>query len=128
MKILLDAHALLWFLFGDARLSAQARGWIEAPDSEIFVGFAAVCKIALGVGAGQLTISQPLDLFFRDQMAVNGFRFLPLTVAQIVRVGSLPLHSSEPFDRLLAAQSLLQAMPLVSANPVFDSYGVTRLW
>ena len=58
----------------------------------------------------------------------NRFDILHITVAHTAVVATLPLHHRDPFDRLLIAQSLAERMPLVSADPLLDQYGVTRLW
>ena len=61
-------------------------------------------------------------------MERNGILLLPIALPHVLRVQTLPLHHRDPFDRLIIAQSMVEAMPLVSADTVFDAYGVERLW
>jgi len=58
----------------------------------------------------------------------NGFTVLPIERAHIAQVVTLPSHHRDPFDRLIIAQSLTEATPIVSADAVFDAYGVQRFW
>ena len=63
-----------------------------------------------------------------EQLTRNDIDVLPITVAHLVTVSTLPLHHRDPFDRLLIAQAMVEQMPMVSADPAFDAYPVQRLW
>ena len=63
-----------------------------------------------------------------EQLTRNAIDVLPITVAHLVAVSTLPLHHRDPFDRLLIAQAMVAQMPIVSADPAFDAYPVQRLW
>jgi PIN domain nuclease of toxin-antitoxin system len=63
-----------------------------------------------------------------DQIQINELAILPLEVAHSAAIITLPFHHKDPFDRLLIAQSLVETIPIVSADVIFDAYGVTRLW
>ena len=63
-----------------------------------------------------------------EQLTRNDIDVLPITVAHLVAVSTLPLHHRDPFDRLLIAQAMVTQMPIVSADPAFDAYPVQRLW
>lgn len=65
---------------------------------------------------------------FPAQLDANETRILPILPSHLRRVVSLPFHHRDPFDRLLAAQSVAEGVPLVSRDEVFDTYGVQRLW
>lgn len=64
----------------------------------------------------------PASLFAVD------IHLLPLEIDHIEPLTTLPLHHKDPFDRLIAATALVEQLRLVSADPVFDAYGLTRLW
>jgi PIN domain nuclease of toxin-antitoxin system len=80
------------------------------------------------VSLGKLTVATSLERFITEQMAANGFQALAITIGHVARVGSLPFHYRDPFDRLLAAQALDEDLTIVSADPVFKKYGVRRVW
>ena len=84
--------------------------------------------MAIKVSTGKLQFSQPLDLFVPQQMQLNGIARLAIAPAHAFLVAKLPFHHRDPFDRLLIAQSLVENIPLISADPLFDSYGVNRIW
>lgn len=128
MRLLLDTHSFLWFVFGNPQCSAEARRLIEDPNNAKFLSLASVWEIAIKVGIGKLLVGQPLDIFLPGQLERNGIELLPITLPHVLRVTTLPAHHRDPFDRLLIAQSLVEAMPMVSVDAVLDAYGVRRLW
>lgn len=128
MHILMDTHTFLWFLWADPQLSVTARTMIEDETNEKFISLISLWEIALKVSVGKLTLAKPFEQYIREQIALNGFEILPLRLEHIAQVVSLPFHHRDPFDRLLAAQSLVEAMPLLSIDAVLDPYGLTRLW
>ena len=92
------------------------------------MSLASCWEIALKVSLGKLDISTRLERFLTEQMALNGFQPLAITVGHVVRVAALPFHHRDPFDRLLAAQALDGNLTIASADPVFKRYGVRRVW
>ncbi len=128
MRVLLDTHAFLWFIMGDARLSATARGLIEDATNERLVSAASLWEIAVKVSIGKLTLTEPFEVIIPRELSQNGFQILSITVAHLTILCSLPFHHRDPFDRLLVAQAMSDKMPLVSIDGVVDAYPVTRLW
>ena len=128
MNLLLDTHTLLWFLAGSANLSASARRSIEDVSNEKFVSVASIWETAIKVSIGKMTLSAPFDVLFPHQLQINGFELLPIKVEQTLVLTTLPFHHRDPFDRLIIAQAMKEKMTLVSVDPVFDDYGITRLW
>lgn len=128
MRLLLDTHTLLWFLSGDEKLPNPARTLVEDEENEVLVSAAGLWEIAIKVSLGKLRMSVPFEEAFPSQLDANEIRILPILPAHLQRVVSLPFHHRDPFDRLLAAQSLAEGAPLVSRDEVFDAYGLRRLW
>jgi len=130
LRLLLDTHAFLWFVAGDASLSRTAREAIEAPGNEVFVSVATAWEIAIKVSLAKLTLDAPsVAAFFDEQMEANGFAFLPIDPPHVFRLATLAFHHRDPFDRLLVAQAMEEGMSLVTREAaVFASYGVTLLW
>lgn len=130
MKLLLDTHALLWFVAGAPMLSVRARAAIEDPANDVLVSVASAWEVAIKVSIGKLTVEAPsVGDFFEEQMAENGFGFLPIDPRHTFRAAALPLHHRDPFDRLLVAQALEESLPLVTREQAaFAEYGATLLW
>ena len=128
MDILLDTHTFLWYGLASPKLSAQAKALIQSPVNRKHLSMASPWEISIKISAGKFQLSQPVDRFFEDQMALDSVDFLPITLAHIARVSALPLHHRDPFDRMLIAQSLTEGIPLVSADAALDAYGIVRLW
>ncbi len=128
MNLLLDTQAFLWFLWDDPRLSATARTLIEEPANRKLVSIASCWEIAIKVGLRKLSLGESSATFLPREIARNNFDLQSISLAHATAVETLPLHHRDPFDRLLVAQARIEGIPIVSADPVFDSYGVTRLW
>lgn len=128
MGLLLDTQAFLWWVDDAPRLSRAARTAMARPDEDCFVSLASCWEMAIKSSLGRLTLASSFERFISEQMAVNGFQPLGITLAHLARVAALPFHHRDPFDRLLAAQALDAGIPVVSADPIFDRYGVRRVW
>jgi PIN domain nuclease of toxin-antitoxin system len=127
MKLLLDTHALLWFIAGSASLSASARSLIEDAANEKFVSIASIWETAIKASVGKMTLSAPFNSLFPHQLQINGFDLLPIKVEHASIITTLPFHHRDPFDRLLIAQAIEEKLSLVSVDDIFDEYGITRL-
>jgi PIN domain nuclease of toxin-antitoxin system len=128
MILLLDTHTFLWFIAGSDRISAKARNLIENEENQSFVSMATVWEMAIKVSIGKLELGEPFKTFIPNQLQMNGFRLLPIDFDHVASVASLEFHHRDPFDRLLAAQSINQQVPIVSADRIFDANNVERLW
>ena len=127
MKLLLDTHTFLWFLDDSPQLSQKGKALLEA-DNELLLSVASLWEIAIKLRLGKLTVAVPIEVLMTQQLTQNDIALLPITVAPLIVVSTLPLHHRDPFDRLLIAQALVEQMPIVSADPAFDAYPVQRLW
>lgn len=126
--MLLDTHALLWWLAGDARLSAPARAAIEGEDNPVYVSAASAWEVATKHRLGKLPRVEPLVTDFALQVARQGFLGLDISLAHAQRAGSLPGAHKDPFDRMLIAQAQAENLALVSNEQTFDHYGIARVW
>jgi PIN domain nuclease of toxin-antitoxin system len=126
VALLLDTHVFLWWLDGDRRISATARRRI-AREADVYVSAATAWEITtkarLGKLPGALVVAADVAA------AVHSQSFLPLdvTMAHAQRAGSLVWEHRDPFDRMLAAQALLEGVELVSSDEVFDEIAVPRI-
>jgi PIN domain nuclease of toxin-antitoxin system len=125
---LIDTQALLWFISAPARLSAVALDRITAPGAELFFSYASAWEIVIKHANGKLTLPSEPEPFLIGQLTINKIRLMPISIGSIFRVGQLPLHHKDPFDRLIAAQCLRHDLTLISIDQAFDAYGVRRAW
>ena len=130
MRVLLDTHALLWFVLDDPQLSSVAKQTILDPANDILISPASLWEIAIKVSLGKYTLNQPHDDFVELCLSRYRFVLLPIEPRHTSRVATLPVfrQHKDPFDRLLVAQSLSEGMAILSVDPQLDAYGVTRLW
>lgn len=123
-RLLLDTHALLWWLTDDPALSAPAREAIADPTNEPLVSTASVWEIAIKRSLGKITAPDDLPSRITDE----GLPWLPISADHAWQVRELPLHHRDPFDRLLVAQALTERVSVVTTDPRFEPYGVEVLW
>jgi PIN domain nuclease of toxin-antitoxin system len=128
MRLLLDTCALLWFLSNDSQLSATAKAAIEDPAHVRWLSPISLLEIALKVRIGKLPLVRPFGTLFPAELLANDIHLLPLEPQHIEPLTTLPLHHRDPFDRLIAATALAEGLTVVSADAVFDAYGLARLW
>lgn len=128
MRVLIDTHTLVWFAFDDPQLAAGGKAIIEDPAHEILVSPASYWELAIKVAQGKWQLKVPFTDLLDSLWTVYGFHILSILPAHVARLIGMPNHHKDPFDRLLAAQALVENLPLVSSDAVFEQYGVTRIW
>ncbi|HUJ06299.1 MAG TPA: type II toxin-antitoxin system VapC family toxin [Streptosporangiaceae bacterium] len=122
MRLLLDTHALLWWL-ADEGLNPQAREAIADPDNLVAVSAASAWEISIKQALGKLTAPDDLE----QQLQAGGFTALPISIAHGIAAGRLPRHHEDPFDRVLIAQAMAEGMTIVTRDKRFDNYAVALL-
>ena len=128
VSYLLDTHALLWWLFKDRRMSRRASAVVRDPSSQILVSSASAWEIATKHRLGRLDDAAPLIADFRGWMVEARFHELPIRSEHATRAGAWDVAHRDPFDRILAAQSVVEGVRLVSRDPVFEDFGIESLW
>jgi PIN domain nuclease of toxin-antitoxin system len=128
MRVLLDTHAFLWWASDAPSLSGKARRAIGDPNNECLLSLASCWEMAIKIANGKLRLPVRIEKFVPEHLALNGFRQLDIGFRHVSRVANLTRHHRDPFDRLLAAQAIEETLPIVSADAVFQKYGVKRIW
>ena len=128
MRLLLDTHAFLWWVDDDPQLSPLARQQIADEHNDCLVSLASAWEMAIKAGLGKLKLAMSVQRYVHEHLATNNFQLLPIGLEHVTFVETLPLHHRDPFDRLLIAQAKCDGLVLISADPMFDEYGVIRLW
>lgn len=128
MRCLLDTHTLLWWLFDDPRLSQTVRGILTDPSNAAFVSSASAWEIATKHRLGKLDSAAPLVQDMAGWIVRAGFVELPVTIAHAQRAGNWPQQHRDPFDRMLAAQSVIEELPVLSRDRALAQFGVLPVW
>jgi PIN domain nuclease of toxin-antitoxin system len=125
-RLLLDTHALLWWANADRALSSKVRRWLEDDATEVFVSAASAWEIATKARLGKLEWSSTQSV--ASYCAGQGFTLLPVSFAHGERAGSWLVDHGDPFDRMLAAQSHIEALPLATNDPKLDLFEIEIVW
>jgi PIN domain nuclease of toxin-antitoxin system len=128
MKVLLDTHALLWWLLDDPQLPVTARRAIADRETMVLVSAASGWEISTKVRIGRLPEARGLVDSLEAAVRREGFAVLPVALAHALAAGSLPGPHRDPFDRLLMAQARIEAATLVTNDAVLRDYGLPVLW
>ena len=128
MKVLLDTHTFLWWDSDSSKLSARARSVLADPSSTKLVSTASLWEIVIKVGSGKLALSRPLVDIVKAQRKANKVKILPVRLTHAYAVERLPTPHRDPFDRMLAAQAIVEGAELVTADPIFAQYPVRVIW
>jgi PIN domain nuclease of toxin-antitoxin system len=127
LKLLLDTHALLWWLLDDAELPPSARRAIERADV-VRVSAASIWEVAVKQRLGKLPELALAVAELPGLVRQSGFVPLVIDERHAAAVASLPLHHRDPFDHLLIAQAQIEQLTLVSRDPQLTAYGVATCW
>lgn len=128
MKLLLDTHAFLYWVTDDPALSSRARAAIAKPGNEVLISLVVPWELAIKAALGKIRLAQPVGRFVARQVEANGFSMLPIELADVALMETLPMHHRDPFDRLLIAQAAHRKLAIVTADLAFSAYGIKLIW
>jgi PIN domain nuclease of toxin-antitoxin system len=129
VRLLLDTHALLWALAEPHRLSQRAAALIKAPTNEVVVSAASAWEIATKFRLGKLPGAGPVVAAFAAHLITLRVEELPIRSIHALRAGSFLVEHRDPFDRMLAAQAIVEGVPLLTDDPAFINFpGLETLW
>ena len=119
-RLLLDTHVVLWWLSDDQRLGEEARRLIANPGHYVAVSAVSVWEMAIKSSIGKLTVPDDVG----EAILASGFAPLAVTIEHAARVGELPWHHRDPFDRMLVAQAQVEGLELLTADAGLGDYRV----
>jgi PIN domain nuclease of toxin-antitoxin system len=128
MNLLLDTHTFIWCSIDPEQLSATASQLILDRNHTLFLSLASLWEMQIKLKLGKLQFDLPLSELLAVQQEINTIQLLPIELAHIWTLGSLPLHHRDPFDRMLITQATANQMPILSVDVAFDCYEIERLW
>jgi len=128
VRALLDTHVLIWWASDDARVTRRARTLLADPSSELWLSVASAWELVIKSQAGKLTLPEPVTSYIPNRLSHYRIEALPVEMRHVLRVGELPPHQRDPFDRLLVAQCLVERLPIVTGDPFIARYQVETIW
>ncbi|HUF80147.1 MAG TPA: type II toxin-antitoxin system VapC family toxin [Burkholderiales bacterium] len=128
MRVLLDTHALLWWLTGDERLSARALQAIKNARNTIWVSPASGWELATKFRLGKLPGAERILPRLPALIEESRLRVLPITFAHALKAGALDNPHRDPFDRMLTAQAMIEDLVLLTSDPACVSLGAKTIW
>jgi PIN domain nuclease of toxin-antitoxin system len=124
MRLLIDTHTFIWWMEASSSLSAAARAAVADPANQILISVASVWELVIKVSSGRLNFPADPETIIRAE----GFELLAISFAHLRQNGALPFLHKDPFDRMLVAQAMVEAAPLVTRDRQLSRYGVPTLW
>jgi PIN domain nuclease of toxin-antitoxin system len=128
VRLLLDTHALIWWLTDDDHLSADARSAIAAAENQVFASACSGYEIAYKQQRGRLPSPSPLPVPIADLIRRALFTPLPITPEHAEAAGKLPGPHRDPWDRIMIAQAVAERCHMVTVDKVFSDYGIAVIW
>lgn len=127
MELLLDTHALIWFLNGDDSISVKVKREIENLENSKIVSIASIWEIAIKISLGKLRFSNGFTHFL-NLLEENGFEILPITFEHVIVLSSLDFIHRDPFDRLLVSQCIANQLTIARKDENIRKYNIRTIW
>ena len=127
MDILLDTHAILWFLKGNEKMPQTTRDTICNAENNKFVSIASLWEVAIKSSSGKLTLDSGIEGFI-EAVENNGFSLLEIAPKHIKVATDLPFIHRDPFDRMLVAQAIVENMSIMTIDDNIQEYNINSVW
>jgi PIN domain nuclease of toxin-antitoxin system len=127
MRILLDTHALIWYLENDSQMPQRVKDMIENPQNQVFASMVNFWEIAIKTGLGKMSLTYSLSEI-SQKLHEQNIPILAILLDHTIAVQNLPNHHRDPFDRMLIAQADVESCTVLTRDEMFDAYTVSVLW
>jgi PIN domain nuclease of toxin-antitoxin system len=128
VREIVDTQSLIWYVDQDHLLSVKAYAAIANPSVQLLISVATIWEIGIKVGLGKLYLFMPYRPWVEKAIRDLNASLLHITIDYCEVQSTLPRIHGDPFDRMIASQCRYENIPVVSSDPIFDQYGVTRIW
>ena len=127
MRLLLDTHTFLWFIYRPPTGERFFELCLD-PVNDLYLSAASYWEISIKAGLGKLDLTADWPEVFDRELDANIIHWLPIEKSHCLELLTLPHHHRDPFDRLLIAQARSEGLSLLSADPNFGRYDVPVVW
>jgi PIN domain nuclease of toxin-antitoxin system len=124
VKLLLDTHVFIWLATEPSMLSPRAYALCQDAANDLVLSIASIWEMQIKYQLGKLTFEVPLEQILSTQRAVNEITILPIELAHVLALQTLPPLHKDPFDRMLIAQSTVEDLALLTADSTLSAYPV----
>jgi PIN domain nuclease of toxin-antitoxin system len=124
MKVLVDTPTFLWDLMDNSRSSRKARLILKSDEHQLFFSLVSLWEIAIKIKTGKLNAIGSSVAYIRDEMDNYSMELLGIRYEHVLQLEALPVHHSDPFDRLLIAQAISESLPILTHDEKFSLYPV----
>ena len=128
MNLLLDTCTLLWWWSAPQQLSPRVLALLKAPANNFFVSPATAWEVATKYRKGKLPQGSAVISDWHQRLVIDGFVELPISMEDALKAGGLQGEHKDPFDRMIAAQSLTSGFPVVTSDEAIEGLGAERVW
>jgi PIN domain nuclease of toxin-antitoxin system len=128
MRLLLDTHALIWWVSSSEQLPKKVLDLLEDADNRLFLSVASIWEMQIKCQNGKLELGKPLAQLVSNQQVSNGLKILLVEPSHIYALKDLPDVHRDPFDRIMIAQAIVEDLGFVSADHVLSGYPVRQIW
>jgi PIN domain nuclease of toxin-antitoxin system len=125
--VLVDTHVWLWWPSEPDRPNPDAVALMSDPANTLFLSAASAWEVVIKHGLGKLALPAAPDTFLPRAMSEDGLTGLAIEHAHVLRVGRLPPHHRDPFDRGLVAQAQVEGLALLTADPLFGPHDIVTI-
>lgn len=122
LRYLLDSQIFVWHLTQPSRIPIDVEAILESPDSDLVLSLASIWELSIKSASGRLPLPRPTARFVAEGATARDIDILPITIAHLEAVESLPYHHRDPFDRLIVAQGMVENLTIISADAAFSQY------
>lgn len=127
MNVLIDTHALIWFITADDKLPSESRRVIENTSNTCLVSIASLWEMGIKTSLGKLELQISLESLF-EIINQSGFTILPITPDHILTNATLNYHHRDPFDRLIIAQAKYEGIKVITKDGEYKKYNIGLIW
>lgn len=128
MRYLLDTHTLLWIVNDDPQLGNEVKNIFLNNENDIFASMASVWEMAIKISLKKLEIPGTLSDFVKEHIRGNKIDILSIELNHLYQLENLTYYHRDPFDRLIISQAIVENIPILSSDKVFDDYPIQRIW
>lgn len=128
MRLLLDSHALYWWWEAPERFNPATLDLLRSADTIVFASVVSLFELANKARVNKLATAILKLPELPAEIEAEGFGLLSVSSEHALLAGQLPGEHRDPFDRLLAAQSLVEKLALVSCDRAVHQFGCEVVW
>jgi PIN domain nuclease of toxin-antitoxin system len=122
MKLLIDTHIFLWYIWGNTKLTVKIREMIDNTNNQKYLSIASLWEIAIKANIGKLKINQPFEVIVPKELNI-----LPIKFNHLNTLVSLPHNHKDPFDRIIISQAISEKFNVLSIDENFKYYDIRLL-